>query len=76
MVIEDKLADLHQHELVLEAGRTMVTEHAERQLPTFARASQNVATVATLLYILPTPSTNGVGEVYQQLMSILGMTVV
>jgi hypothetical protein len=36
-----------------------------RQLPTFARASQNMAAMAVLLDTLPAPSTNEVGEVYQ-----------
>jgi hypothetical protein len=35
-------------------------------------ASQNVAAVAVLMDTLPAPSTNRVGEVYQQLKSILG----
>jgi Na+-translocating ferredoxin:NAD+ oxidoreductase RnfG subunit len=40
----------------------------DRQLPTFAKASQNVA---TLLDMLPAPSAKLVGEVYQRLKSIL-----
>jgi hypothetical protein len=59
---------------MLEAGWTAVMVHAERQLPTFTSASQNVATVAALLDTLPAPSTDGVGEMYQQLKSILGTT--
>jgi hypothetical protein len=50
----------------------MAIEHAERQLPTFTRASQNMAVAATLLVTLPAPSTDGVGEVYKRLKSILG----
>jgi hypothetical protein len=69
---EARLADLHQRELALEVARTTTIEHAERQLPTFARASQNVVAAAVLLHTLPAPSTNGVGKVYQQLKSILG----
>jgi hypothetical protein len=42
-----------------------------RQLPTFTRASQNVATVVVLLDTLPLPSTDRVGEVYGRLKSIL-----
>jgi hypothetical protein len=48
----------------------------ERQLPAFARASQNVTAAAALLDVLPTPSTNEVGKVYQQLKSILSTAVV
>jgi hypothetical protein len=51
-------------------------EWAEQQLPTFTKASQNVATTATLLDTLATPSTNGVVEVYQRLKSILGTAAV
>jgi hypothetical protein len=50
----------------------MVIDCAEQQLPAFTRASQNVVVVAALLDTLPTPSTDGVGEVYQRLMNILG----
>jgi hypothetical protein len=49
-----------------------VIDHVERQVPTFARANQNMATAAKLLDTLPAPSINGVGEVYQRLKSILG----
>jgi hypothetical protein len=42
----------------------MLMERAERQLPTFTMASQNVAVMAMLLDTLPAPSTNGVGEMY------------
>jgi hypothetical protein len=41
--------------------------------PSFARASQNVATTTTLLDTLPTPSTDEVGKLYQQLKDILGV---
>jgi hypothetical protein len=41
--------------------------------PTFARASQNVAAVATLLDTLPAPSTNSADKVYHQLKDILGV---
>jgi hypothetical protein len=50
----------------------MAMERAERQLPTFTMASQNVAVVAVLLDTLPPPSTNGVGEMYRWLKGILG----
>jgi hypothetical protein len=38
--------------------------------PTFARASQNVATAATIFDTLLVPSTNGVSKVYRQLKDI------
>jgi hypothetical protein len=60
--------------LVLEAGQAGTIDHAEQQLPTFTRASQNVAAAAALLDTLPTPSIDGVGKVYQQLKNILGTT--
>jgi hypothetical protein len=41
-----------------------------QQLPTFARTSQNVAIAVTLMDMLPTPSTNVVGKVYQRLKNI------
>jgi hypothetical protein len=56
---------------VLEAGQTVVMERVERQLPTFARASQNVVMAAALLDVLPAPPTDGVGELYQRLKRIL-----
>jgi hypothetical protein len=59
------LADLLQRESVLEVGQSAVMALAECQLSAFTRASQNVATVPTLLDVLPSPSTNGVGEVFQ-----------
>jgi hypothetical protein len=49
-----------------------MTNWWEKQLPTFARASQNVAIVAALLNTLSAPSTDRVGKVYQQLKNILG----
>jgi hypothetical protein len=49
-------------------------EQAEQQLPTFDKISQNMATAAVILDTLPAPSTNGVGEMYRQLESILGTT--
>jgi hypothetical protein len=52
----------------------VVMERTEQQLPAFATASQNVATVAALLDTLPLASTDGVGEMYQRLKSILGTT--
>jgi hypothetical protein len=56
--VEARLANLHQHESVPEVG------HVERQLPTFARASQNVVALAALLDTLLAPSTDAVVEVY------------
>jgi hypothetical protein len=44
------------------------------QWPAFARASQNVAMVATLLDTLPAPFANGVDKVYHQLKDIHGTT--
>jgi hypothetical protein len=38
-VVETKLANLHQHELVLEAGLTTVIKRVERQLLTFTRTN-------------------------------------
>jgi hypothetical protein len=49
-------------------------ERVQRQLPAFAKASQNVVTVAALLDALLAPSTDGVGKMYQRLKSILGTT--
>jgi PleD family two-component response regulator len=72
VAVEAKLIDLCQRELVFEADQTMAMERAEQQLPTFTKASQNMAMVTTLLDTLPAPSTNEVGEMYQQLKSILG----
>jgi hypothetical protein len=51
-------------------------EQVERQLPTIAKASQNVPTMAVLLDTLPAPSTIEVSEMYQRLKSILGTTTV
>jgi hypothetical protein len=49
----------------------MESEWVERELPTFARASQNMAAAATFLVALPTPSIDEVDEVYQWLKRIL-----
>jgi hypothetical protein len=49
----------------------MESEWVERELPTFARVSQNMAVMATLLVALPTPSIDEVDEVYQRLKRIL-----
>jgi hypothetical protein len=69
-----------QHETMLEAGLAVVKEQVEWHPPppprAFARASQNVAAAVALLYALSTPSTDGVGEVYQRLKSIVGTAVV
>jgi hypothetical protein len=70
--MEAQLADLHQCKSAPDEDRAVTTNHGERQLPTFTRASQNVAAVAVLLDTLPTPSTDRVGKVYQELKSILG----
>jgi hypothetical protein len=50
-------------------------ERAERQLPAFATASQNASAMAKLLDALLAPSTDGVGEMYQRLKSILGTAI-
>jgi hypothetical protein len=71
-----RLDDPQQHESALEAGPATSTNHEEWRLPTFARASQNMATVAALLHTLPAPSTDGVGEVYLRLKNILSTAVV
>jgi hypothetical protein len=70
-VAEARLADLLQCESALQATHVVAKERMERQLPAFARASQNMATMAALLDALPAPSTDGVGKVYQRLKSIL-----
>jgi hypothetical protein len=57
--IEASLADLHQRELMLEVGQAVAIKRAQRQLPTFARASQNVVTVAVLLDMLLYPPLMG-----------------
>jgi hypothetical protein len=72
MAVEARLADQHQRESMLEASRTTAMVWVERQLPAFVSASQNVAVVAALLDTFSTPSTDGVGEMYQRLKSILG----
>jgi hypothetical protein len=51
-------------------------EQVEWQLPTIAKASENVPTMAALLDTLPAPSTIEVSEMYQRLKSILGTTAV
>jgi hypothetical protein len=55
---------------MLEAGQAAVIEHAERHLTTFSRVSQNVVTMVTLFDMLPVPSTDGVGKVYQRLKNV------
>jgi hypothetical protein len=58
-----RLADLLQHESVLEASQAGVRERMERKTPTFARAIHNMATAAAHLDALLTPFTDGMGEV-------------
>jgi hypothetical protein len=65
------LAKLHQRKSALEVERTTVINCKERQLPTFGKASQNVAAAAVLLDTLCAPSTDRVDKVYQQLKNIL-----
>jgi hypothetical protein len=72
--VEARPADHHQHDSLLGAGQTVVMEWVEQKLPTFIRATKNVSVVAMVLDTLPTPSTEGVGDMYQRLMTILGTT--
>jgi hypothetical protein len=74
VTVEARQADLHECKSALEAGQAATMDHAEWQLPTFPRASQNVAAVAALLDTLPAPSIDGVGEVYRLLKNILDTT--
>jgi hypothetical protein len=74
--VEARLADLHQRESALGVDPAATADREGWQLPTFAKASQNVVVAATLLDTQHTPPTNGVGEVYQRLKSILGTTIV
>jgi hypothetical protein len=62
--VEAQLAKLHQRKSTLKAERAAVINREERQLPTFSRASQNVAAAAALLNTLPASSTDGVDKVY------------
>jgi tRNA C32,U32 (ribose-2'-O)-methylase TrmJ len=61
-----------QCETALEASQAMSKEQVEQQPPAFTRATQNMAATAALLDVLPVPSTDMVGEVYEWLKSILG----
>jgi hypothetical protein len=63
---------LLQRESALKVNQVVAREWAERQLPAFDRASQNVAMVAMLLNALLEPSTNGAGEVYRRLIDRAG----
>jgi hypothetical protein len=74
VAVEAGLANLHQCESTLEANQATTTNSEVEQIPTFDRASSNMAVVATLLVTLPMPSTDGVGKVYQQLKNIFGTT--
>jgi hypothetical protein len=69
--VKARLVDLHQRESTVEAGQATAFCQEERQLPTFTRASQNMAAVAAHLDMLPAPSIDGVGEVYRRLKNIL-----
>jgi hypothetical protein len=62
---EARVTNLLQCKLVLEIGQTTVKDRVERYLPTFAWASKNVAMMAKLLDALSSPSTDGVGKMYQ-----------
>jgi hypothetical protein len=53
---------------------TTAINHEGAPCPTFARASQNRATAATLLDTLPAPSTDGADKFYYQLKDILCVT--
>jgi hypothetical protein len=72
--MEDRNDLCKQRKSALEARGTTTIERAERQLPTFARASQNMAKAAALLDTMPATSTDGVGNVYQRRKSILSTT--
>jgi hypothetical protein len=76
VAVEAQLANLHQRKSMPKAYQAVKTNHGEWQLPTFPTASQNVAVVAAFLDTLPTPSTDGVGKIYQQLKNILGTAAV
>jgi hypothetical protein len=76
--IEAQLTELHHHRFTLTAEQVLTIDLAIaavncewRQRPTFARASQNMVAVATLLYTLPAPSAEGLDRVYHQLKDIL-----
>jgi hypothetical protein len=62
--VEAQLAKLHQRKSTLKAERAAAINREERQLPTFSRASQNMAAAAALLNTLPASSTDGVDKVY------------
>jgi hypothetical protein len=74
MANEVRLVNLKHYKLAFGVGQATVIDRVERQLPTFTGASQNVAVEATLLDMLPAPSTDGVGEGIQRLKNILGAT--
>jgi hypothetical protein len=76
VAVETRLIDPRQRESAPEAGQTVPMERAERQLPTFTMACQIMYVATALLDGLHTPSTNGVGEVYQQLKSIVSTATV
>jgi hypothetical protein len=65
---------LHQRESAFETGQATVIDRAEQQLPIFTGANQNMDAVVILLDTLPSPSTDGVDEVYQGLKNMLGTT--
>jgi hypothetical protein len=69
--IEARLADLHQCESILDANQVTTTNCEGQQLPSFTKASQNVAAATALLDTFPVPSINEVAKVYQQLKNIL-----
>jgi hypothetical protein len=57
------LPDPHQCESTFDVGQVTTTNHEDRWLPNFAKASHNVATMIALFDTLPAPSTDGMGEV-------------
>jgi hypothetical protein len=87
--LDAQLTELHQRKAALGTERAITIDFTKAQAwvraiattinregmphPTFARASQNVATAATLLDTLPTSSTDGVCKVYHQMKDILGV---
>jgi hypothetical protein len=55
-------------------GVTLALSCERGQCPAFARASQNMTAVTTLLSALPPPSVDRVDRLYRQLEEILAIT--
>jgi hypothetical protein len=87
--LDAQLIELHRHKATLGMERDTTFDftkawahprdivatinHEGTSHPNFARASQNVVTIMSLLDTLPAPSTGGVDKVYHQLRDILGI---